>query len=170
MTFDQSDKMFDGVAGNADIEVFDTDGNKLAQTLKFFGDKTVKIPAQKVLALRIPAAEKDVFPQAAPLSEGGHVKIENFAEGWGDLHAFRIRSPFGKDSLFVILTGAYGKENAKIKLSFGGARAGTEITRAEYPFEISVYPIPMDEDMTFNVSVYEAGKLVKKSEEISIKK
>ena len=170
LVFDQSDKMFCGVADNADIEVFDSDGNKLAQTLKFFGDKKVKIPAQKVLALRIPAAEKDVFPQAAPLSDGGHVKIENFADGWGDLHAFRIRSPFGKDSLFVILTGAYGKENAKIKLSFGGTRAGTEITRAEYPFEISVYPVSMDEDLTFSVSVYEGNKLVKKSEEIVIKK
>jgi len=90
------------------------------------------------------------------LPEGDHKVFKNIAEGWGDLHVFRIRGPFGKDSVFAILTGGYCKKNALAELAIlqPGAQ---KLSVSEYPFEFSVYPLDADKDIVLNVSIKEAG-------------
>ncbi len=82
--------------------------------------------------------------------------VQTLPGAWGSMHAFRIRSPFGSDSLFVVLTGRpAGDVSAKLLLD--GAPA---VTKATYPYEFSVYPWPMDQQMHFRLELTEGTSTV----------
>ena len=89
-------------------------------------------------------------------------------KGWGEMHAFRIRGPFGKDSIYVVFTGGFESKDAKISLNIKSPQSS--ITRGYYPYEISVYPLSPESDIVFDVSVFEGGKQLWKSEELALKK
>ena len=73
---------------------------------------------------------------------------------WGTLEAFRIRSPFGKDSLFAVLTGR-PKNAVRATLRLEGQPA---IDKSTYPYEFSIYPWPMDRDMAFTLELEHADQ------------
>jgi len=105
------------------------------------GKVEVEVPADGLVALSFPANAWQAFPTIAPLRDG-HFQTD-VDETWGELHAFRIRSPFGKDSLYVILTGK--PERAKIRVSLEGKDA--PVVCVDFPYEATIYPWPMDQDM-----------------------
>jgi len=149
------------------VELYDAKGVKQTKSYAFNSDMDVKIPALGLVALRVPAEDYDSYIANKPLpKEGSHFVQKGIAAGWGDLHVFRIRGPFGKDSVYAILTGGFEKKDSSISLSVNGAAVKT----SQYPFEATIYPLSQDEDLTVSVSVVESGKVVGKAENIVLKK
>ena len=160
-----------GAIAEGEIESYDASGNKLPKTYTFYGDKIVDIEPMSVVALKIPA--EDYENPSAKLGELGsdaHIRLESskLPKGWGEMHAFRIRGPFGKDSIYVVFTGGFESKDAKISLNIKSPQSS--ITRGYYPYEISVYPLSPESDIVFDVSVFEGGKQLWKSEELALKK
>lgn len=98
-------------------------GNKIKSVISGKGLTVYSFP------LRQPVAEKVLLPVKNGMQE------VNIGGAWGKLHAFRIRSPFGWDSIYAYLstpplTGA----EAEIELNEDSA---TVVKRVGYPFEWS---------------------------------
>jgi RNAse (barnase) inhibitor barstar len=108
---------------------------------------TVTVPARKLVALRFTTQSRDVFPREVALTSTP--VTQTLPGAWGTLHAFRIRSPFGSDSLFVIVTGR-PPATASAKLLLDGA---PPVSKTFYPYEFSVYPWPMDQEMRFRLEL-----------------
>lgn len=109
----------------------------------------VSVPAKGLVALALPTR---TLPAAViPPLTGGRV-THKLGGDWGDLEAFRIRSPFGKDSLYVVLTGR-PKDGAATLLLEGN----TPVTSKSYPYEFTVYPWPMAREMTFTLQLRDAA-------------
>ena len=125
------------------------DANGKATTAKLGQSLSVTVPAKGLVALSF-AARPETQTPIPPLENG---RVSQKLDGdWGTLEAFRIRSPFGKDSLYVVLTGR-PKDGARATLQIEG-EAPQEC--ASYPFEFSVYPIAMDVDLKFSVQTVSA--------------
>jgi hypothetical protein len=105
----------------------------------------ITIPGKGLIAVAIPARQQT--PSVIPsLPANTHV-MHKLPDPWGELHAFRIRSPFGKDSLYVVTTGRPPVgSRAQIHLE-NNAYLRREVR--QYPYEMSVYPWPMDQTMAF---------------------
>ncbi len=105
----------------------------------------ITIPGRGLIAVALPAHKQ--MPETIPtLPDNSHV-VQKLPDPWGDLHAFRIRSPFGKDSLYVVTTGRPpAGSRAQIHLE-NHAYLRREVR--EYPYEMSVYPWSMDQPMAF---------------------
>ncbi len=116
----------------------------------------LKIPAQSVIALKIDANKSDPFPKLPKLPKDSHIVKKNALEGFGDLHIFRIRSPFGKDSIYVMLTEGL-KKNAKLNIDIAEPFVRS-LSAESFPFEISTYPIDMKKNISLSVSIEEEGK------------
>ncbi len=169
VSFDASAKAMKGAKTGEAVSVYDASGRQLADKLTVFGGGTVKIPAMSLVAVRIPAAETDVEKAAQPIAGKAHFEQKNIGEGWGDLHFFRIRGPFGKDSIYVVLTDGAEKKNAKATLNIEEP-SRQSLSVAEYPFEFSVYPLDMDKNIKVSVTLEEEGKAALKSEAIVLEK
>lgn len=111
------------------------------------------IPPLGMATLSLPAERREAFPQAAPLKQG-HAK-RDLGGPWGELHAFRIRSPFGSDALYVVLTGE-PPQGARATLELEGS-APQKLVRERFPYEFSVYPLPQAEEMKFRVRMEAPG-------------
>ena len=125
--------------------------NFTSAPMTFASPMAVTLPARNLVALRYTTQIKDVFPQTVALTGG--TATQTLASSWGTMYAFRTRSPFGSDSLSVVLTGrplAGGTAN----LLLGGAAA---VSKASYPYEFTVYPWPMNQDMRFNLQLMADG-------------
>ena len=169
--FDSLSKTMKDALADEVIESYDVAGNKLPQTYTFYGDKIVDIEPMSVVALKIPAKDcEDPSSKLGELGEDAHICVDasKLPKGWGEMHAFRIRGPFGKDSIYVVFTGGFESEDAKIALNMKSPQS--LVTRDYYPYEISVYPLSPESDIIFDVSVFESGKLLWKSEELTLKK
>jgi hypothetical protein len=135
------DKAKLGLMGTA-YTIYDSAGKTTTALLG--ANPTISVPAKGLVALSFPAAKQTVR-QVPPLENG---RTSQKLEGeWGTLEAFRIRSPFGKDSLYVVLTGR-PTEGATATLQVEGQEP---MERKTYPFEFSVYPVSMDKDLKFTV-------------------
>ncbi len=169
ITFDATTKAMQGAKTTEAISLYDAAGNLLNTKLAFLGENKVKIPAMSMVAVRIPAEESALFQDIKPVAGQAHFVQKNIAPDWGDLHAFRIRSPFGKDSIFVLVTGGMKKKNSKMVLNIEEPSKQT-LTAKAYPYEFSVYPLSMDSDIKISVEIHEEGKAVIKSQTIILAK
>jgi hypothetical protein len=84
---------------------------------------------------------------------------------WGQLHAVRIRSPFGQDSVYAFLTGTPPV----------GSEASLVVTGAEPvpavkgpPYEFSIFPVPIEKDVTFHLVLQEPRRPPIESPRISL--
>jgi hypothetical protein len=135
-----------GVRLGQPYRVLDAEGQQIgsgqtAQTIR------QAVPSMGLVALALPAEARHVAPP--PAVEGGHVQ-QPIAGPWGQMHAFRIRGPFEKDSLYVVLTGR--PENGRATLQLTDDPEGTRVD-SDYPYEFTVYPWPMDKDMSFTLTL-----------------
>ncbi len=140
---------------DADLDVYDANAQKLF-TLPARGEKKVKIRALNAIAVRISVAHEDFSKMPEPLKDG-HIILKDVGKPWGDLHAFRIRSAFGKDSIYVMLTGK--PSSGKIKIKFESPQIG-ELSRSSEPFELSLYPVKVSEKLRFKVELEDKSKNV----------
>ncbi len=108
-------------------------------------DAPVTLPAKGLVAL---AVEAKALPEPVPLSavEEGHV-VQMLPDPWGEVHAFRIRSEFGKDALYVVAMG-HPEVGARARIDIQDGD-WTRRESDEYPYEMTVYPWPVDRDMRF---------------------
>ena len=109
----------------------------------------VEIPAKGLVALSFPAEERRQFPEMTPLHQG-HYTRDAKSDEWEALHVFRIRGPYGSDSVFAVFPGEPG-EGAHATFTLKGAEERT-VKDTDLPFELSVYPVPTDGDVTVEVS------------------
>ena len=80
------------------------------------------------------------------------------AKPWKEAHAFRIRGPFGQDSLYVVLMG-HPADGAQAKLIFDDKSANpTPMTSSSFPHEFLLYPVAMDQDLKFHLQLQDANK------------
>ncbi len=100
--------------------------------LTFPAEKTVSAPSQNSAPLTAKPEKREL---------GGD---------WGTLHAFRIRSPFGKDSLYIVLTG-HPQAGAKAELMLENSAEKQSLN--SFPYEFSVYPWPQDKDASFRLKL-----------------
>ncbi|MDR2675240.1 MAG: fibronectin type III domain-containing protein, partial [Opitutaceae bacterium] len=73
---------------------------------------------------------------------------------WGELNAFRIRSPHGFDSLYTGLTGA--PDGGTITLLRGESETQVA-TKTDVPYEISLHDISMGEPLKFKLRLSRSG-------------
>ncbi len=161
LEFDPTARGFRGADTSAKVALYDASGKRLGQSFDFFGEKKVKIPAMKLVAFRVMAADYDPSITSAPIASPAHVVKKNAAKGLGDLHTFRIRGPFGKDSVYAVLTGGMETEGVSVKMTVKNGESVQTIVRDFYPFEFSVYPIPQDEDAVLDFEISGRDGVVK---------
>ena len=126
--------------------------------------RTVCVPAMGIVTLSMPAESRDLYPDLPALKKG-HVTKE-IGVDWGELHAFRIRSPFGSDHAFVVLTGEpAGTAAATLRLV---GKPGKAIRDTTYPYDFSVGPFPMGQDVRFVVELGKAGQQAPRAVSISL--
>jgi hypothetical protein len=115
---------------------------------------TVTVSAKGLTVVILPAEKvQSVISQVAPALEAKPVE-QDLGGDWGLLHAFRIRSPFGKDSIYVVLTGQ-PKAGAKAELVLDGDAGAPHIVDS-FPYEFSIYPLPQDKDAVFHLKLTDA--------------
>ncbi|MFR6034270.1 MAG: hypothetical protein ACLUKN_14515 [Bacilli bacterium] len=158
-----------GAIAEGEIESYDASGNKLPKTYTFYGDKIVDIEPMSVVALKIPA--EDYENPSAKLGELGsdaHIRLESskLPKGWGEMHAFRIRGPFGKDSIYVVFTGGFESKTRKSPKHKISAKFDNTRILSLRDFGLSAFT---ESDIVFDVSVFEGGKQLWKSEELALK-
>jgi len=166
--FDATARGLKGAKTFEKISLYDADGKKLDAEFEFFGKKEIKMPPFGLIAMRIPAELYNSDYTAKPIIGEAHIVQKNIGKGWGDLHSFRIRGPFGKDSVFVILTGGRtAKGKVVLKLSSPTAQISE---KTYFPFEFSIYPLPQDADISLGVEILEDGKEPILIKDINLKK
>lgn len=124
---------------------------------------TVQIPGKGVAVLSFPAS-RQVSPKLAPVA-AAPVQQE-LAGDWGKLHAFRIRSPFGKDSLYVVLTGRPENGGTAKLLLENGEKEVPPATA--FPYEFTVYPWPVDQELKFRIQLTDASGAITESTPVSL--
>lgn len=58
----------------------------------------VSVPAKELVAISLPLEHKSVLPTVTPVRNG--MKVADLGAPWGKCYVFRIRSPFGWDSVY----------------------------------------------------------------------
>ena len=94
---------------------------------------TVTIAPLSMVTIGYPAVSRKAFPACLPLSPS-HRTAD--AGAFGEAHAFTIRSPWGKDAVYAVLT-ADAHPGAKVTFTCGGVSKVAE----RFPYEASFYPV-----------------------------
>ena len=119
--------------GNADpVHAAATAAAETAPALK--GDAlTVTVAPLSMVTLGYPAAAQQAFPTCQPLAASHRMSD---AGSFGEAHAFTIRSPWGKDAIYAVLT-ADAVPGAKVCFTCGGVTQACD----RFPYEASFYPV-----------------------------
>ena len=160
LVLDASDKVMRGVLVDKPISIYDMSSRKIGER-KFHSDAVIDMKPLEMLALKIPADYSGGKPfsySVNPVSDG-HRVFRNLPDGFGDLHVFRIRSPFGKDGIYIVSTGQYHGARCSMNISIPGL--GVETSRREYPYEVSVYPVGQESKQSVKIELVKDGKLLK---------
>jgi sugar lactone lactonase YvrE len=102
------------------------------------------------------ATPADPWPACPPLDEKPIAAATGDA-AWGDMHAFRIRSPHGADSFYAGLTGA--PDGGKMTLLFedAGGAVRTVGVKNEKPYELSAHDLSFGDTIRFKLRLERAG-------------
>lgn len=97
------------------------------------GAVSVTVPPLGLVALGYPASRREAFPASQPVPQGPRTAD---AGPFGKAHVFTLRSPWGKDAVYAVLT-ADARPGAKVTFTCGG------VTRScgRFPYEASFYPV-----------------------------
>jgi hypothetical protein len=118
---------------------------------------TVAVPAKGMVVLQIQNNAKQTLAKASelPVLKRGYVQQE--IDGpWKQMHAFRIRSPFGHDGLYLVLLG-HPQDGAAAQLTLKLSDGSTKtMTSDAFPHEFIVYPIEMNQDVQLQLQLTDA--------------
>jgi hypothetical protein len=152
-----------GLKKDAPARILDA-GGETRDTITADHFLEVEVPALGLTALALPAQPEEIDTAPPPLTGEAHIS-QDLGEPWGQVHAFRIRDPFGKDSLYAVRVGPKVEGmKAELILETGGARTDTE-----FPQEFTVYPWAMDRDMTFRIRLTNGDGKSVETEEMTLK-
>ncbi|NQU42860.1 hypothetical protein HQ520_06210, partial [bacterium] len=112
---------------------------------------SVRVPALGEVVLSLPAERQEAMAPVPPLRNGHTVRD---VEGWGELHTFRFRTPFGKDALYVVFLDG-PTEGPTVQADLKGSYLAP-LTRKRFPWEFTFYPCPMGEDLEVELSIITA--------------
>lgn len=114
---------------------------------------SLTIPAKGFRAVCLPLSNNATQAESPMLKEG--LKVIDFGGEFGRVFVFRIRSPFGWDSVygFSETPPLKGKE-ASMEVACNGKTASV----SKYPFEWSFYKLQMDEDAEITITAKIEGK------------
>lgn len=144
-----------GLLPNKPFTEYDQSGQKTVGQLG--QDATIMVPAKGLVAVSYPAGSRDAYP-VLPALTGGRTGAK-LSGGWESVSAYRIRSPFGFDSLYVVLTG-HPPDGSTATLNVDG---GAPQTVKAFPYEFTVPRCPMNKDMRFSLGLSEANAVASQS-------
>ncbi len=151
-TFNPLSRFFKDALLDEPCAVFDSEGKKIG-SVGFMSDKNLTVPARGLIAVKVPMVFKRQFKKVEPIKGISRIMKKAAAGEYGDLGLYRIRGPFGSDALYAYLSmGAFEDKNAELVLTMVSPSKG-EFKCSQYPYEISVYPLPQDADYEFSVSL-----------------
>ncbi|AHF90834.1 hypothetical protein OPIT5_12070 [Opitutaceae bacterium TAV5] len=121
----------------------------MKQAFNADGRATISLPKNGWAVLTFDAAPDTgrFASPPRPLPDSAAPQTHPLPDPWGQLRAFRIRSPFGKDALYFAFSGKI-PPGSKAELLLGGNTAAA-VDRA--PYELSVYPYDQDETAAFRI-------------------
>ncbi|MBC8008717.1 MAG: hypothetical protein H7067_01310 [Burkholderiales bacterium] len=140
------------------------DGKTTERTGGFDGRVTVS--PKGITVLVFPAKPADPVPTASAPALPYAPVVLDLGGAWGRLHAFRIRSPFGTDSLYAVLTGRPPEGSSAELVDEKGEVIAPAV--ADYPFEFTVYPWAQDKDCVFRVRLSDDKGAVTLSEAVRL--
>ena len=111
------------------------------------------LPAKGFMAVAFPLPKSKAAASAPALSKG--MKVLDGGETFGKIFLFRIRSPFGWDSVYGFAETAPRKDR---KLSVRVECNGKPAEVSSYPFEWSFCKLGMDEEASLKIVLSEDGK------------
>jgi hypothetical protein len=97
------------------------------------GTLTVAIAPLSMVTIGYAAAPREEFPACKPLSQKHRTAN---AGAFGEAHVFTLRSPWGKDAVYAVLT-ADAVSGAKVTFTCEGVEKVCE----RFPYEASFYPV-----------------------------
>ena len=165
--FDPTSKTFDGALTDKPCQLYNADGSSL-RSLEFFGEKQISIPAQGLVAIRVPAEKAEVFKPMEPIKSKAIVEVNNADKTFGDFTAYRIRGPFGSDALYAHMQkGAGLKTGEKFVVKLTSPSQQT-IVCDRFPFEVSVYPLSQKADIKGEAFIESADSTRRKVAEFTL--
>ncbi len=147
-----------GLVGQGDIVQY-TEKGKTAKISRTGNTVKVSVPGKGFRALAFPLAEPRKEPRYPVLKNG--MEVVDMGEPFGKVFLFRIRSPFGWDSVYGFAETAPAKDR---EMSVAVECNGQACTVASYPFEWSFYKLKMDEKAVVKVTVKSKGQTDKTKE------
>lgn len=116
----------------------------------------ISLPAKGFKALSFPLASKPVIAKLTPVTNG--MKVVDLGAPWGKCFVFRIRSPFGWDSIYGYLE-ASPVEGAVVTASFNGKT----VTKNAYPYEWSFYKVDANQPVKCSLQLKTADGKTKEA-------
>lgn len=127
------------------------EGDRIALDIPAKGFRAVCLPLNRAKPATLPALKKGM-------------KTLGSGTAFGDLYFFRIRSPFGFDSVYGY-AGTSPKENLSVEVECNGETVIVD----RYPFEWSFDKVSMEENAVLTIKLRQDGKIVK-SEKVILNK
>lgn len=119
------------------------------------GSKQVRLDAKGFTAIAFPLTGKNVAKKITPVKDG--MQVIDMGAGIGRFYAFRIRSPFGWDSIFGFLE-SLQPDGTTVTVTINQ----TEEMKTAYPFEWSFHPLGMQDNAVIKVMIHTKGKTTEK--------
>ena len=129
-----------------------TETGKTSRLQRNGNEVTLDIPAKGFRAVAFPLPKAKADAPASPLKKG--MKMLDGGETFGKIFLFRIRSPFGWDSVYCFAETAPQKDKT---LSMSVECNGQKHRASAYPFECSFIRLGMDEDAAIRIELSEEG-------------
>lgn len=143
-----------GVAANAPAAVYTNEKNKPVKAALNAHELPLTIAAKGITAVSFPLAVTSAETALPPVKDG--MKVVELGEPWGKLFLFRIRSPFGWDSIYGFL------ETAPINGAAVTVNCNQQtITKNAYPFEWSFPRLDMKEKMELKIRLQSGDQKVR---------
>lgn len=143
-----------GTDPDANAQLRDASGNILPLVRGKDGSFTVQLEQGAWAVLSLDARQTDFWPVLPPL-ETKPAEITPADSAWGEGRAFRIRSPHGFDSLYVVLSGKF--DGGKVTLIPEGEGL-PQLSVDRYPYELSLPDIPLHQNLRFRLRLERPGQ------------
>jgi hypothetical protein len=113
-------------------------------------DGTFSLPLEKgaFAVLSFATKPEDVWPRQTPVT--AKPVSASLDDGWGELRGYRVRSPFGRDTVYVALSARPDSGTAALEVE-GDAKAGLSLDA--YPYEFSLPGLALERTVRFRVQL-----------------
>ena len=135
-----------GVAANAPAAVFSNEKSKPAKAVLNDLELPLTVAGKGITVVSFPLASTSTETVVPAIKNG--MKVVELGEPWGKMFLFRIRSPFGWDSIYGFL------ETAPINGAVVSITSQQQtITKNNYPFEWSLPKVGTNEKMELKIKL-----------------